>query len=251
MSGGGPLAFDEVTAGLLRSPAQNGIMKIDGIEVTASTNTFTSAITGLNITASKTGTATITVKNDPDTITKAVQTFVDAYNAVATLIKSNSSYDATAKTAQLFNGDASARSVISVLGNVRTTVPTDLASNTLQSLNEIGVVIQQSGQLTFDKTKLEAALNSSPTAVTNLLQSYGKEFNNAIQSMQSTGGVVANKLESMNSAITRLNVNKESLEARIELVEKRYRAQFTALDKYVSSMQTTSSYLSQQLASLG
>lgn len=250
VSGAGALAFDETTTGLLRSSAQSAIMKIDGIEVSSSTNTFTNAITGLNLTASKTGTSTITVKNDPDTIAKAVQSFVDAYNAVATMIKSNSNYDATAKTAGLFNGDASARSVLSVLGSSRTTTPSDLASNSLKSLSEIGVVIQQSGQLTFDKTKLEAALSNSPTAVTNLLQAYGKEFNSAIETMQATGGIVANKLETMNSAITRFNVNKESLEARIALVEKRYKAQFTALDKYVSSMQTTSSYLTQTLAGL-
>jgi flagellar hook-associated protein 2 len=34
------------------------------------------------------------------------------------------------------------------------------------------------------------------------------------------------------------------------MIEKRYRAQFTALDSLISSMNTTSAYLSQQLASL-
>ena len=37
---------------------------------------------------------------------------------------------------------------------------------------------------------------------------------------------------------------------RLEQVEKRYRAQFTALDTMLASMQQTSSYLSQQLAAL-
>jgi flagellar hook-associated protein 2 len=40
------------------------------------------------------------------------------------------------------------------------------------------------------------------------------------------------------------------LEFRLSTIEKRYRAQFTALDTLVSSLQTTGSYLSQQLASL-
>ena len=36
----------------------------------------------------------------------------------------------------------------------------------------------------------------------------------------------------------------------MEQVEKRYRAQFIALDTMVSKMQSTSSYLAQQLAAL-
>lgn len=250
VSGAGALAFDGSTAGLLRSTARNALMKIDGIEVSSPTNTITGAITGLNITANKTGTSTVTVKNDPETITKALQSFVDAYNEVATLIKTNSNFDASNKATQLLLGDGSARSVMNTLGSIRTTVPTDLAANSLQSLNDVGIAIQQNGQLSFDKTKLETATSNSATAVSNLLQSYGREFNDAIQNMQSPGGIVSNKVESMKSSVSRLNLNKESLEVRVALVEKRYRAQFTALDKYMSSMQTTSSYVSQQMAGL-
>lgn len=240
-------AFDTVTPELLRSTAKDALMKIDGIEVRSSTNTFTSAVTGMTLTAVKEGTSNVTVKNDKTTITTAVQAFVDSYNAVATTIKTNSGYNTETKTGQAFNGDSSARSVLSILGTARTTVPAELSSNALKALSEIGVVMQQSGQLTLDKSKLEAAVGNSPTAVTNLLQAYGKEFNTTIQSMQGSGGLVSSKVESLNNSVSRFKLNQEALEARIALVEKRYRAQFTALDKYVSSMQTTSSYLTQQL----
>jgi flagellar hook-associated protein 2 len=243
-------AFDESTPGLLTSPAQDALMKIDGIEVRSNTNSFTSSITGLTLTAVKQGTSTITVENDKSKITSAVEAFVSAYNEISTLIKSNSNYNSETKTAQVFNGDSSARSVLGILNSARTGTPTELASNSLQALSEIGIVIQQSGQLTLDKSKLEAAIGNSPVAVTNLLEAYGKQFNTAIQGMQSSGGLVSSKIDSLNNSITRFNSNKESLEARLLLVEKRYRAQFTALDKYVSSMQTTSSYLTQQLAGL-
>ncbi len=43
---------------------------------------------------------------------------------------------------------------------------------------------------------------------------------------------------------------EESLEARLVRVEARYSAQFTALDAAMSSMNTTSAYLTQQLANL-
>ena len=41
-----------------------------------------------------------------------------------------------------------------------------------------------------------------------------------------------------------------TVEAALTAIETRYRAQFTALDSMLSSMQTTQSYLSQQLAAI-
>ena len=40
------------------------------------------------------------------------------------------------------------------------------------------------------------------------------------------------------------------MQTRLDAIEKRYRAQFTALDTQVSSMLATSSYLTQQFAAL-
>jgi len=234
--------------GLMRSSAKDAMMKIDGIQVTSSTNTFASAIEGLSLTAAKEGSSTVTVQNDKAKITSAVQAFVDGYNGVASTIKSNSSYDAATKTGQAFSGDSAARSVLSVLGSIRTTVPGELSSANLKALYDIGITIQQSGQLTLDTTKLEKAINDSPNDVTNLMQAFGKEFSTAITNLQNTDGVIGSRVASLNSSVSRFNISKENMEARIELVEKRYRAQFTALDKYVNSMQTTSGYLGQQLA---
>jgi flagellar hook-associated protein 2 len=66
--------------------------------------------------------------------------------------------------------------------------------------------------------------------------------------MQGSGGAVSNRLSSLNATIKRDQDRVAALETRVALIEKRYRAQFTALDKYVNSMQTTSSALAQQLA---
>ena len=40
------------------------------------------------------------------------------------------------------------------------------------------------------------------------------------------------------------------MENRVSLIEKRYHAQFTALDKYMSAMNETSTSLTQQLKAL-
>lgn len=242
------IAIANAADGLMRSSAKDAAMKIDGIAVTSSTNTFSTAIQGLTLTAASLGTSNITVKTDTAKITSAVQAFVDGYNEVAKVIKSNSSYDAATKTGQALSGDSAARSVMSALGSARNTVPAELSGANLTALHQIGITIQQSGELKLDAAKLEKAISETPNDVTNLMQAFGKEFASTITNLQSSSGTIGNRISSLNDSVSRFNVSKESMEVRISLVEKRYRAQFTALDKYVNSMQTTSGYLGQQLA---
>lgn len=242
-------SFDTTTVGLKRTVAQDALMNIDGVEVKSSTNTFTS-ITGLTLTAIKLGTSSVTVQTDSTKITSAVQAFVDSYNAVVSLIKSNSGFNSTTNSGQAFTGDATTRSVIDNLGNARTTVPTELASATLNTLSALGVTIQQTGLLKLDSTALSSAINTSATDVVAALNAYGKSFSTEVTALLSSDGSVANRMSSLDSTVRRYKDSQATLEVRVSLVEKRYRSQFTALDKLVSSMQTTSSYLTQQLAAL-
>lgn len=243
-------SFDTATVGLMRNSAQDGKMKLDGIEIASSTNSFTTGSNGLTLTAVKLGTANISVQNDSTKITTAAQAFVDAFNAVASLIKSNTGYDAATKTSQALTGDSTVRSVMGNLGSARTTTPTELSTATFKSLSEIGISIQQSGLLALDSSKLNKAISASPTEVIKTLSAYGKSFGTAVMDMQNTGGVVSNRLSSLKSSVSRFQTTQTSLEHRVSLIEKRYQAQFTALDKYVSAMNVTSSALTQQLAGL-
>lgn len=242
-------SFDTTTVGLKRTVAQDALMTIDGVEVKSSTNTFTS-VTGLTLTAVKLGTSNVTVQTDSTKITSAVQAFVDSYNAVVSMIKSNSGFNSTTNSGQAFTGDSTTRSVIDSLGNARTTVPTELASSTLNTLSALGVTIQQTGLLKLDSTVLSSAINTSATDVVAALNAYGKSFSTEVTALLSSDGSVANRMSSLDSTVRRYKDSQAALEVRVALVEKRYRSQFTALDKLVSSMQTTSSYLTQQLAAL-
>ncbi len=227
--------------------AKNATATLDGIEISSSSNQFTGSVSGLTFTAVKLGTATVTVQNDSTKITKAVQAFVDSYNAVVTTIKNNSGYNASTKTGQAFTGDATARGVLDMLGNTRTTIPTELGSAAYQVLSDLGVTMQQTGLLSLDSSKLAEKVGTSSSEVINTLSAYGKAFADSVSSMQTTGGMISNRIDGLNAAIKRFNDNKDVLEYRVSLVEKRYRSQFTSLDTFVSKMQTLSGSLTQSL----
>ncbi len=246
---GGQAALNTFDAGL-STTAKNAQLTFDGIAISSSSNTFSNIVPGLTMTVSATGTGSISIQQDSATITTAAENFVKAFNEVASLIKDNSTYNETTKTGGTLSGDATGRSVMSILGSARTSTPTSLSAAEFKSLSSLGIEIQQNGQLTLNKTKLEAAIAKSPTEVTNTLGAYGRQFSSAVTDMQSGNGIVSSRTDSLKGALTRFTANKETLELRLTQIEKRYRAQFTALDKYVTSMQTTSGYLTQQLSSL-
>ena len=84
----------------------------------------------------------------------------------------------------------------------------------------------------------------------NYSRGYAAQFDRMITSMLDTGGVLASRTEGLTSSIKALTKSQQDLTARLAVTEKRYRAQFTALDLTVSKMSTTSNFLSQQLAQI-
>ena len=96
---------------------------------------------------------------------------------------------------------------------------------------------------------MNSALSSGQADVLKTLNAYGSAFNTALTNIQATDGVIQSRINGLGTQIKSYNDNKSALEIRINRVEARYRAQFISLDKLVSSLQTTSSYLAQQLGS--
>lgn len=79
---------------------------------------------------------------------------------------------------------------------------------------------------------------------------FAAQLNNLISDFLDEEGILTSKTDGLNGSVSRLDKEKENQEARLVLIEKRYRAQFTALETLISSMNSTSSFLTQQLAQL-
>ncbi|MFZ3043283.1 MAG: flagellar filament capping protein FliD [Thiobacillus sp.] len=86
--------------------------------------------------------------------------------------------------------------------------------------------------------------------VLNYSQGYATTLNNWSTTVLASDSIIAARTEGIGRSITDIDKRRTDLQARLVNIEKRYRAQFTALDTMLSSMNTTSSFLTQQLASL-
>jgi flagellar hook-associated protein 2 len=230
--------------------AQDAQARIDGELVTSSSNTLSTALTGMTLTLTKVGTTELTVARDTSKVTEAVDAFVKAFNDAITRIKADSTYDASTKTGKPLNAESTVRTVLQMLNDARTKTPATLGGSQFESLSALGISIQKDGLLTVDNTRLQSAIATSSSDVQKTLGAYGTAFSNALEQSIGTNGLIANRVDGINRSVRLLQADQERLEFRLTTIEKRYRAQFTALDTLVSSLQTTGSYLSQQLASL-
>ena len=81
-------------------------------------------------------------------------------------------------------------------------------------------------------------------------QGYAYQLTNLATTFTGKGSVLQGKTDGLNVSIKAVADQRDKFSARLTAIEARYRTQFTALDTMLSSMQTTQSYLTQQLAAI-
>lgn len=81
-------------------------------------------------------------------------------------------------------------------------------------------------------------------------EGYAHQIGRYLETVLGDDGSLKTRTDGLDSNIKRLDQRQEQFEARLVQIEKRYRAQFSALDAMLSSMNSTSNFLTQQLANL-
>lgn len=84
----------------------------------------------------------------------------------------------------------------------------------------------------------------------NFSRGYADQLFNLLDSMLDTEGSLKARTDSINNTIKDIGDQRTRFNDRMTALEKRYRAQFTALDTMLSRMTQTSSFLTTQLANL-
>lgn len=264
--GGSPglskLAFDpENAAGVGMAAntiqyAQNTKAKINGIDISSANNTFADAVPGLSIAVSQVTTtdAEVSVTSDTATMKKNITAFVDAYNAINDLLSTSTKYDDETKTAGIFQGDSSA---VALQNALRQQVAATMSGDgTFKRLSDIGIDMQRGGKLVITGSKLDTALKN-PDALkamfaTNVAagsdaNGLGVKLKAYTAGLLSFDGMMNSKSDALNAAVKRNAAEQDKVNDRAAVVEKRLRAQYTALDAKMGSLSALNSYISQQV----
>ena len=258
------LVYDATTAGgnianlAETKAATNAALKINGIDVSSPSNAVSGAIDGITLNLIKTNVGTpttVAVNQDSAAIKEKITAFVTAYNDARKAVKDLTAFDSINNTAAPLNGDSAARAAQSRLRTILTSV-IDTGSASPLRLPDIGITFQADGVLAINDQKLQSALDNPNKNVASLfveangVKGYAAQLNTAITGMLDTDGLITGRTAGIDKSIHDLDKRRDSLQSRMDIVERRLRAQFTALDTAIARMQTTSSFLTQQLASL-
>lgn len=231
--------------------AQNANLTVNGIAITSASNTVSEAIQGITLTLKNITTTptTLTVARDTTAINTAASSFVDAYNALASQTKSRGAYGTTTAAGGALAGDATLRIMQDQLRGI---FITPASGGTLSTLAQVGISFQRDGLLQLDRSKFDNAIATSFSDVNNLFSSstgFATRFETWAKSTLAAGGLIDSRTQSLNKSVKDQNEAVDKLETRMSALEKKYTLEYTNLNRLLSSMNSTSTFLTQQLSS--
>lgn len=243
----------------------------------SSSNVLTDAVVGLKITlkGATTDAASINVGVagvDTAQVKEKVKAFITAYNDVVASTRSkldergvaNPQTMTEAAKGRLF-GDTGLGSMLSRLRVTMSDAVAGVTDSAMNELHEMGISTGKAtggstspdarmGKLVLDEAKLDAAL-ADPTKVGALLgagggSGFAQKIEALIDAEAGTTGVLSGRLKVNADEVKRVKDRITTTEQRIELQEKRLRAQFAAMEKAMGLAQTQGNWLAGQISTL-
>ncbi|MCE0826849.1 flagellar filament capping protein FliD [Buttiauxella sp. A2-C2_NF] len=238
--------------------AQDAELTVNNIKITNSSNTISDALEDitLNLNNVTTGTQTLTITKDTSKAETAVKAWVDAYNALQDTFSSLTKYTSvdSGATQDSSNGallgDSTLRTIQTQLKGLLNNTQ---SSSSFKTLAQIGVTSDPStGKLELDGDKLKTALKKDAAGVQEMIVGDGKTsgitttIGNNLTSWLSSTGIIKAATDGVSKTLNSLTAQYNKASERIDSEMARYKAQFTQLDVMMSSLNSTSSYLTQQ-----
>ena len=121
-------------------------------------------------------------------------------------------------------------------------------------LVDIGITTNSDGTLSLDSTKLNSALDINFDDVAELFSSsngIAVKLDGVLNEYVKTGGIIDSKTQGLNSSIEDIAGEFEALNLKLESLEERLLAQFSALDVLLTQLNSTSNFLTEQFKILG
>lgn len=246
-SGLSALAFDPAgAAGAGRNlqqteTAQDALVKVNGLDVTASGNRLEGVIENVVIDVRRQTTAPveITVASDADTVRASLDAFVKAYNELNKLIADQTRYDPASKIAGPLQGNQSA---VRVQQQLREMLRATIGDGPMNSLNAIGIELQRDGSLAIQENRIAAAL-ATPDKLEAFFADVGAtpdegglahRLVSRVGNLLGADGAITSATDALNMRQRSAEQQQERVEARLVDIQKRLLRQYTALDTNLS-----------------
>ena len=246
--------------------AQDALLKVDGLDLSRSSNHIDDIITGvtLDLNANTTGAGNLNLSLDTTPVANKLTALVDAYNTVQTVL--TDAYNKDSKTAEYgasLVGDSTVQSIRSELRSMFFNTSSS-ASGNMNALRDLGVSVDSKGVMSLDKAKLSTGLQSDFAGAVKMLTN---NVNSTYISSTDKNGVAndaINKLTSLlatdgllvvqsNNAAKKVNDYKDQLTQlndRMTKLLERYNKQFSAMETLVGQTKSLQTSLTSTFAAM-
>lgn len=253
----------------------NAAIKVNGgAEINPESNILENIIPGVRVSLKGITTSPVTVSTtqpavNTEEIAKKVTALVDAYNAVVTATRSELSekrVPTAATTSDLQKGQLFGDTgMSSMLNSLKETMTKAISGLGLTGLSDLGIGVPKAGtnsedaragKLTVDQEKLKAAIANDYTKVKELFSGKGatKGLSGVIAdyvgTQTGTNGIITGRMKTDDTTLKGFTDQITKLNERMEVEQKRLKAQFAAMEKALSNSQTQQAWLTSQIATL-
>ncbi|MDQ4138669.1 MAG: flagellar filament capping protein FliD [Actinomycetota bacterium] len=222
--------------------------------VTSSTNTFTGLVPGLDVTVSAVESTAVTIGVTRNT-TAATEVASKLVASLTSLFSAISSKTATSTTtgadgrSVVKGGPLTGDSTVRQLDDALLRAATDPVNG--RSPAAIGINITKDGTITFDADRFSKALTEDPAGTAAMFQAIaGRVEKAAAQASDQYEGYLTSKITGQDAAIRGLNDQIAKWDDRLALRRETLQKTYTALETALGTLQSQSTWLTQQLSNL-
>jgi flagellar hook-associated protein 2 len=234
--------------------AANALLKVDGVDISASSNQVKDAIPGMTLSlTSKTavGTpATLSFTRDTAAVTTKLQAIVTAYNDAVSMLGVVSDPSSTVAD---YGASLVGNSIVSQVRNqIRSLITGGAAagapsSGSITALRDVGASIDSRGVMSLDTTKLNTALSNNFDNVVTMMSANQENLSTyssldggvagdavkKITSLLASTGTISINSADASTKITNYQKDLAKLETRMSALKTQYLKQFSAMDTLV------------------
>ena len=231
--------------------ATNARFKVNGLEVTRSSNSVNNVIDGvtLELFTNTNGAARLDLNRDTAGIKSNVQGLVKAYNDFEETLKILGD---RASEVEEFGGVLAGESLLqSVRNQVRAMITSTSTTpgTTIKAARDVGLSIDRLGKLTLDEAKLDKALQNNFVEVSTMFSAGTNNKSiyspapaglagsaiNSIEKMLLSTGLIDSQSKSATAQIAKYKEELTVLDVRMEKLMTRYMNQFSVMESIVGN----------------
>jgi flagellar hook-associated protein 2 len=231
--------------------AQDAQITVNGLTITSSTNSFEDSLPGVTLEVKETSTdpVSVDVALDIGKAKTAFNTFISAYNKLMEGLEQLSAFNAETGQASVLTGDSLVRGIKS---NIRNELITGFGAegSSIQSFVDLGIKTGADGKLSMDTEIFDAAIDGDFEGVIAFANAAGESLDSLTETYLGTDGTIKARQDSAQAGIEDIADQRIALEDRLARLESGLVKKYGALDTLLAGLQSTSNFISSQLATL-